>query len=95
MIIDDQTIISGSANIGDRSQLGWRDSEVNIITKGGKKIKKSIGGQEIEVSEKAHQLRLDLWKWHFGLNPCDMEDPLNDQLLKVIQERTHVIVSFI
>ena len=45
MIIDDQVVICGSANIGDRSQLGWRDSEIVLITKGGKRVKKNIGGQ--------------------------------------------------
>jgi phospholipase D1/2 len=34
MIIDDETIICGSANINDRSLLGDRDSELAVITRG-------------------------------------------------------------
>ena len=31
MIVDDNTVICGSANINDRSLLGDRDSEIGII----------------------------------------------------------------
>jgi len=34
MIIDDEIIICGSANINDRSLLGDRDSEIAVVTKG-------------------------------------------------------------
>lgn len=32
MIVDDNTIILGSANINDRSMLGKRDSELAVFT---------------------------------------------------------------
>lgn len=31
LIADDRTVICGSANINDRSLIGKRDSEVNVI----------------------------------------------------------------
>ena len=31
MIVDDEKVIIGSANINDRSMLGYRDSEVGVI----------------------------------------------------------------
>ena len=68
MIVDDDIIICGSANINDRSQEGNRDSELAMIFSEGEKIKVKIDGKTMEVNKKAHDLRKRLYKEHFGLN---------------------------
>jgi phospholipase D1/2 len=52
MIVDDRFAIIGSANINDRSMLGYRDSEIAVV---------------IEDPLFALHLRQDLWREHFGL----------------------------
>ena len=51
MIIDDETIICGSANINDRSLVGDRDSELALITRGEDFIEGKINGQSVLVSQ--------------------------------------------
>ena len=43
MIVDDQKVIIGSANINDRSLLGDRDSEIAIIVQDQNMKKDSFG----------------------------------------------------
>lgn len=38
MIVDDETVVMGSANINDRSMLGARDAEVAIVIEDTKQI---------------------------------------------------------
>ncbi len=33
LIVDDRTVLIGSANINDRSMLGLRDSEIALVSK--------------------------------------------------------------
>ena len=39
MIVDDRSVIMGSANINDRSMLGYRDSEIAVKMEINFKIK--------------------------------------------------------
>ena len=41
MIVDDEKIIIGSANINDRSMLGDRDSEIAILVQEHRKTSKT------------------------------------------------------
>jgi phospholipase D1/2 len=82
MIVDDQTVIIGSANINDRSLHGERDSEVCVISgpahevhegelcksEDDKSMKKiqMFGEKGWEATHFAHTLRVHLWAEHMG-----------------------------
>lgn len=44
MIVDDDKVICGSANINDRSQQGDRDSELAVIFTNGEKTMRRMNG---------------------------------------------------
>lgn len=67
MIVDDRTVICGSANINDRSMLGDRDSELAMFIEGKRDKVGRMGGADFEVSTFAHSLRTSLWIEHLGL----------------------------
>ena len=49
MIVDDNVVIMGSANINDRSMLGCRDSEIAIIVQDQKKVKSKMNKKPFKV----------------------------------------------
>ncbi len=51
IIVDDDIVIMGSANINDRSMLGFKDSEIAIRIEDETKVKSIMNGQEVEVSK--------------------------------------------
>lgn len=68
LIADDRVAILGSANINDRSLEGDRDSELAVIVRDSAPIQISLDGKcQHMVSQAVHQLRVDLWKKHFGI----------------------------
>ncbi|KAF9126269.1 hypothetical protein BGW39_006741 [Mortierella sp. 14UC] len=69
MIVDDRIIIIGSANINDRSQVGYRDSEIAIIIEDTETVPSKMNGVEYQAGKIAHGLRTDLFKEHLGLLP--------------------------
>ncbi|WP_189458744.1 phospholipase [Jeongeupia chitinilytica] len=98
VIADDLVAVLGSANINDRSLQGDRDSELAIWVKDGTQgtTKPITGGTPIPVSPAIHQLRVDLWKKHFGLSgkvrPANelagvLEKPADPATWKAIQKR--------
>jgi phosphatidylserine/phosphatidylglycerophosphate/cardiolipin synthase-like enzyme len=69
LIADDRVAILGSANINDRSLLGTRDSELAVIVRDSSPVQVKLDGKQPHTVGKAvHQLRVDLWKKHFGLS---------------------------
>jgi phospholipase D1/2 len=78
LIVDDKTVICGSSNINDRSQLGIHDSELSIVMTDTKTIKTKMGGQEYEASHHAATLRRYLWREHLGLLPPQELDASKD-----------------
>lgn len=73
MIVDDNVVIVGSANINDRSMLGNRDSEIAAIVVDGAACAAPIAGKPRQVRTFARDLRRRLWKEHFGK---DLDDPV-------------------
>ncbi|KAG0077002.1 hypothetical protein BGZ92_002158 [Podila epicladia] len=69
MIVDDRIIICGSANINDRSQVGFRDSEIAIIIEDTDMVPSKMNGEPYQAGKMAHALRTDLFKEHLGLLP--------------------------
>ncbi|OAD74703.1 hypothetical protein PHYBLDRAFT_111269, partial [Phycomyces blakesleeanus NRRL 1555(-)] len=68
MIVDDRTVIMGSANINERSQLGSRDSEIAACVKDTELIDAVIGDTPIKVGRFAQTLRLRLMSEHVGID---------------------------
>lgn len=56
-------LLTGSANINDRSMLGKRDSEVAVIFEDSEKVASVMDGQEYEAGPFALQLRLECFRY--------------------------------
>jgi phospholipase D1/2 len=102
LIADDRVAILGSANINDRSLLGTRDSELAVIVRDSTPVQAKLDGKRQHTVGKAvHQLRVDLWKKHFGLSMAGgssgvspasglaqyLEQPAAEETWKAIQLR--------
>jgi phospholipase D1/2 len=69
LIADDRVAILGSANINDRSLLGPRDSELAVIVRDSTPVTVALDGEcPQQVGKTVHELRVTLWKKHFGLS---------------------------
>lgn len=76
LIADDRTVICGSANMNDRSQLGDHDSEIAMVIEDQKQIDSEMGGRPWRASAFAASLRRQIFRKHLGLlRPQDMEKP--------------------
>lgn len=74
MIVDDRSVIIGSANINDRSMLGSRDSEICVQLEDNVSATSYMNGKLKRVSKFAKYLRVHLWKEHLGLLYESRED---------------------
>lgn len=88
MIVDDRTVILGSANINDRSLNGNRDSELAVLIKDQCQVVSRMDGQSYQASAFALGLRLKLFKEHFDMTVEQLQDPLSDQLFEDIREQS-------
>ncbi|PYI27422.1 phospholipase PldA [Aspergillus indologenus CBS 114.80] len=73
-IVDDRIAICGSANINDRSQCGYHDSELAIVVEDQDFIDSTMDGQPYKAARLAATLRRQLWREHLGLLPCQEYD---------------------
>ena len=91
MIVDDTTVILGSANINDRSMLGTRDSEFAVMIKERARLDSKMDGKEFRAANFAHSFRVNLFAEHLGRDPKDpiLKDPLSDEFLKLVQNTAH------
>ncbi|SAL97159.1 hypothetical protein [Absidia glauca] len=71
MIVDDKTVICGSANLNDRSQLGNRDSEIAVVIEDTDMVTSKMNGKEYLAGRFALTLRMHLFKEHLGLLSMD------------------------
>jgi phospholipase D1/2 len=67
LIADDSTVICGSANLNDRSQLGDHDSEIAIIIQDPDTVESSMDGRPYRASRFASSLRRQIFRKHLGL----------------------------
>lgn len=97
MIVDDEIVVIGSANINDRSMLGSRDTEIAVVIKetcDENRLSSLLDGQPHMVSKFAHSLRVRLFKEYLGIPETDdnlaiknlLIDPLDDKLFKFMRE---------
>lgn len=80
MIVDDRTVITGSANINDRSMLGVRDSEIAVVVKDREMRASNMNGTPWQVARFAHELRCNLFLEHLGIP---------DQDINLVRDPTH------
>ncbi|XP_074643651.1 phospholipase D1-like [Tubulanus polymorphus] len=88
MIVDDTTVICGSANINDRSMLGKRDSEIAIICQDTITFPSKMNGKPYRAGQYAATLRKSLMAEHLGVTELsrgpDLSDPISDEFYKNI-----------
>ena len=91
MIVDDKTVILGSANINDRSMLGTRDSEYAVIINEHQKLNTKMDGKDYKAANFAYTFRVNLFAEHLGVDPKNsiLSDPLSDEFLKLVQNTAH------
>ena len=92
IIVDDQKVLMGSANINDRSMLGSRDSEFAVIVEEELKTESIMDGKKYMAANYALTLRKHLMAEHFGLKEGDtlLDDPLNPGLWAEMRSRANV-----
>lgn len=90
MIVDDDRAIIGSANINDRSLLGFRDAELGVVLEDEVKRTALLGGSLQRVSGLIHDLRIECFSQIFGLTKEAVEDPLEGKLWREVESRTQV-----
>jgi phospholipase D1/2 len=93
MIVDDNLVICGSANINDRSMLGKRDSEVAVIYQDEEYIQSLMDGKEYKAGKFAHSLRTKLFREHLGLLEnleVDLRDPISEDFYRNVWLRTAI-----
>lgn len=78
LIVDDRTVICGSSNINDRSQLGFHDSELSIVMQDTKMLESTMDGQPYKAGHHAATMRRCLWREHLGLLPPQELDASKD-----------------
>jgi phospholipase D1/2 len=78
LIVDDKTVICGSSNLNDRSQLGIHDSELSIVMTDTSTIPSKMDGKEYQAGKHAATLRRYLWREHLGLLPPQELDASKD-----------------
>ena len=85
LIADDRVVICGSANLNDRSQLGYHDSEIVIVVEDPAPLDSSMNGQPYRASKFAATLRRQLFRKHLGLLPAQnmMQPDGNFQMAEV------------
>jgi phospholipase D1/2 len=84
LIADDRVAVLGSANINDRSMLGDRDSELAVVVTSRNAVYAPIAGTMQSVAKEVHELRVALWKKHFGAGAPGRAAPalLTDAVLR-------------
>lgn len=79
MIVDDTKLIMGSANLNDRSMLGYRDSELAILVEGPLNLqinaKSDQKSYHFKVNKSIYEFRMNLFERHFGLHKEELMAP--------------------
>jgi len=89
MIIDDEYIILGSANINERSMAGNRDSEIAVESW------QPAHSKEIKPRGGVHQFRMSLWAEHVGKSYCEFLQPNTPECVRkvfTISQFPHILV---
>ena len=89
LIVDDEKVLLGSANINDRSMRGNRDSEFAVIMEEDKNYESFMDQKQFFASKYAITLRKHLMAEHLGINEKNeiLNDPISDDLWNLIKTR--------
>jgi phosphatidylserine/phosphatidylglycerophosphate/cardiolipin synthase-like enzyme len=90
MIVDDRKSVIGSANINDRSMMGYKDSEICVIVEDTLHVDGRMNGEKFMAGPYAKGLRLKAWGDNLGLDESEyhlIDDPLNDKTWELILGR--------
>ena len=90
MIADDRTVICGSANLNDRSQLGTHDSEIALLIQDPTPLQSTMNGQPWQAAYFAATLRRQLFRKHLGLIPVQDFTRPNDNFVPISLSRNNV-----
>ncbi len=87
-------VITGSANINDRSMLGKRDSELAAVVKDESFVDSTLNGRSVKVGKYASTLRQKIFKIHLGIaqsNPAriDVSDCAADSFYQMFRNISH------
>lgn len=99
LIVDDQQVIIGSANINDRSMMGDRDSEIALVIQDMQFEDGRMDDQAYKRGVTASALRMQLFREHLGLSDDDESiiDPASErtwQRIKAVsQNNTKIFES--
>ncbi|KAF1354647.1 hypothetical protein BDV97DRAFT_365897 [Delphinella strobiligena] len=98
MVVDDRSVIIGSANINERSMLGSRDSEVAAIVTDQEMIPSYMGGKPYEVGTFPHTLRMRLMREHLGIDVDELHrrereedeaDEMDEEMDRIYNKETY------
>ena len=87
VIVDDNRVLIGSANINDRSLVGDRDSEISVLFEDTEFVRGTMNGQNVQVGRFASGLRKRLFREHLGDfdgTHINYQDPISDSFYKDI-----------
>lgn len=79
LIADDRTVICGSANLNDRSQLGDHDSEIAMLIEDPTPLPSVMAGHPYIASHFAGTLRRQIFRKHLGLIPAQDLNEIDDE----------------
>ncbi len=83
MIVDDMSVIIGSANINDRSLIGKRDSEIAMVIQDTRTVPTKLNGKPYQAGIFGSSLRQKIFREHLGLPPdADVSDPVSTSFYK-------------
>ncbi|MED6164572.1 Phospholipase D [Stylosanthes scabra] len=82
MIVDDEYIIIGSANINQRSMDGGRDSEIAMGAYQPHHLATNQGGARGQI----HGFRMSLWYEHLGMHEDTFLNPENEECINKVNE---------
>ncbi|KAL7675084.1 hypothetical protein ACOME3_001353 [Neoechinorhynchus agilis] len=91
MIVDDRRAIVGSANINDRSLLGFRDSEMALLIEDKTLIPGRMNGKPAKVGPFCSSWRRTLFEQLLGVGtksyqtPIDLLDPCTDEFFNTMK----------
>jgi phospholipase D1/2 len=89
LIADDRVIIVGSANLNDRSQLGYRDSEMAVVIEDTEYVDSFMNEKPFQAGYFASSLRRQVFRKHLGLLPRQDPTQPDDSFLPLRQEDEH------
>ncbi|XP_062844293.1 phospholipase D1 isoform X2 [Trichomycterus rosablanca] len=91
LIADDRRYIIGSANINDRSMMGYRDSELAVLVEDEERVPSRMNGEEYEAGPLALALRKECFRVLLGADSdptIDIDDPISDEFFNEVWNKT-------